>query len=330
MFKIVDLIIPTYKARETLPSALDSLVAQTKKLFIVTIVQDADGEDYTDIIQKYRERGLVIRHLQMEENGGPGAARQYGMDTDLKSEFFMFMDADDLLNPRAIEVLSREIKLNNADVITSNFLVTNKDGTSLVMDVESTPCTWCHGKMYRAQYLRDAKIRFLPGLRLNEDSYFNLVAVNTTCNKIKLREVTYIWHRNDNSLTRADGDDGFFIKSWEGYIRSQVWGLKDLGERTKAIEPGLVAATLINIYSHHMKALSELFNSKCRIEDFKDAKAELKLLKDDPNVKNALKDKEFWYYLCRHLMGCEKVGDSVVFYKMRFIDWLKEYIVEAE
>ena len=37
---MVNVIIPTYKARETLPAALDSLVAQTKKMFIVTISQD--------------------------------------------------------------------------------------------------------------------------------------------------------------------------------------------------------------------------------------------------------------------------------------------------
>ena len=40
---IYNIIIPTYKARETLPKALDSLVAQTKDMFLVTIVQDGDG-----------------------------------------------------------------------------------------------------------------------------------------------------------------------------------------------------------------------------------------------------------------------------------------------
>jgi glycosyltransferase involved in cell wall biosynthesis len=327
---MVDIIIPTFRARETLPLALDSLVAQTKKLFIVTIVQDADGEDYTDIIEKYRVRGLKIRLLQMKKNGGPGAARQYGMDTDLKSEFFMFMDSDDLLNPRAVEILSREIKINNADVVTSNFLVIDKDGTSQLMDVDNTPCTWCHGKIYRAQYLRANKIRFLPNLRLNEDSYFNLVAVNSTKNKFKVHEVTYIWHRNDNSLTRAEGGDGFFIKSWENYVRSQVYGLMDLGHNVKVLEPGLVAATLINVYTHHMKALSNLFFSKCKKEDFLLAENELKLLGKNKCVIDAINNEEFWNYLCRHLMACEKVGHNVIFYKMRFVDWLKEYITEAK
>jgi hypothetical protein len=167
-------------------------------------------------------------------------------------------------------------------------------------------------------------------LRLNEDSYFNLVAVNSTKNKFKVHEVTYIWHRNDNSLTRAEGGDGFFIKSWENYVRSQVYGLMDLGHNVKVLEPGLVAATLINVYTHHMKALSNLFFSKCKKEDFLLAENELKLLGKNKCVIDAINNEEFWNYLCRHLMACEKVGHNVIFYKMRFVDWLKEYITEAK
>ena len=53
MFNIV---IPVYKARDTLPELLNCLTAQTYKMFIVTISQDGDGEDYSDIIQEYRKR----------------------------------------------------------------------------------------------------------------------------------------------------------------------------------------------------------------------------------------------------------------------------------
>ena len=38
VINIVNVIIPTWHAKETLPSALDSLVAQTKKMFAITIV----------------------------------------------------------------------------------------------------------------------------------------------------------------------------------------------------------------------------------------------------------------------------------------------------
>ena len=110
MIKIVDVIIPTYKARETLPKALDSLVAQTKKLFIVTIIQDGDGEDYSDIIEEYRRRGLQLFLISLKENKGPGGARQAGIDANKMCDYLMFLDADDMLMPRAIEILYHEAK----------------------------------------------------------------------------------------------------------------------------------------------------------------------------------------------------------------------------
>ena len=324
---MVDIIIPTYKARHTLPAALDSLVAQTKKMFIVTIVQDCDGEDYTDILEEYKRRGLKIRLIRMDKNGGPGLARQRGMDTDPLSEFFMFMDADDILNPRAIELLSREIKLNNADIGVSNFMVDRTADLCPVMDVDNTPCTWCHGKIYRAKYLRDMNIRFHPDLRLNEDSYFNLVAVNCTKNKVKIHETTYLWKQTSDSLTRKDGEIGFFVKSWAQYIFSQVRGLEDIISRIGEIDPCLVGATLINIYGHHMKAISSTCAEQCK-GDFDYVKKELARLGRNEIIIDAIHSENFWKYIAGALKGCEMFGGNLIFYNMRFCDWIKAYIVE--
>ena len=52
---MVNVAIPVYKARSTLPYCLNSLVAQTKNMFLVTLVQDGDGEDYSDIIEEYTQ-----------------------------------------------------------------------------------------------------------------------------------------------------------------------------------------------------------------------------------------------------------------------------------
>ena len=95
-------------------------------MFIVTIVQDCDDEDYTDIIKTYKERGLKCRLIKTPQNMGPGVARQYGMDSDRMSDYFMFVDSDDILMPRAVEVLSREIQINKKDLVASDFLVERK------------------------------------------------------------------------------------------------------------------------------------------------------------------------------------------------------------
>lgn len=47
---MIEVIIPVYNALDTLPKALDSLVAQTKNNFIVCLSIDGDGLNYDNII----------------------------------------------------------------------------------------------------------------------------------------------------------------------------------------------------------------------------------------------------------------------------------------
>lgn len=318
---MVDVIIPTYKARETLPKALDSLVAQTKKMFIVTIVQDCDHEDYTDIIEEYKRRGLQIRFIPLQNNKGPGGARQAGMDSDKMCDYFMFLDADDMYAPRAIELLYREAKLHDADIVSSDFIAEREATPGTLMDVYTAPVTWCHGRIYKAKYLKDNNIRFLDGLRVNEDAYFNLIAHNCTKNKYKIKEITYIWRDNKNSLTRKLNKEEFFKATWDSYIWSQVEALLKLIEMNGKIPPDLLGATFLYVYHYWMIA------KHYKVIDDSITK-ELCKLKNNPVLVETILEESFWVYIVENLKGCTFWEEDVIFYQQRFCDWLKEYIVE--
>jgi len=323
---MIDVIIPTYRARDLLPQALDSLVCQTKKMFITTIVQDYDGEDYSDIIKEYTKRGLKIRLLKTPENGGPGMARQYGMDKDTMSTYFMFLDADDIMMPRAVEILSREAQTNNADLVAGNFISEQAHSPGIVMYADSVPCTWTHGKIYNAKYLRDNNIRFIKGLRYNEDSYFNLVAHNCTKKKYTVNEVVYLWRQNPNSLTRTEGinQSKFFFKSWEMYIYGQVEGMLKILELRDVIEPSLLAATLANIYSHEMRAIHYNLNTDL-------ADSYLSKLKENEKIQEAIDTDKFWKAIASSLKACILTNDNtLIFFKQRFPDWLNERIIKEK
>ena len=289
-------------------------------MFIVTIVQDCDDEDYTDIIKTYKERGLKCRLLKTPQNVGPGMARQYGMDSDRMCEYFMFVDADDILMPRAVEVLSREIQINKKDLVSSDFLVEKNHSTPVLLKASQTPCTWTHGKIYSAKYLRDKNIRFLKDLRLNEDSYFNLVAHNCTKEKIIVPEVTYLWRDNKNSLTRREGS--FFLESWTMYIRSQVEGLlKIIDILGSEIDPSLVGLTIINIYKHFMRAIYES-------ADLEEAINIIRKLKDSEVIQDKIDTEEFWRTVAKNLTACSfKEENELFFFTQRFPDWLNRYVL---
>ena len=320
---MVNVIIPTYKARETLPAALDSLVAQTKKMFITSIVQDCDGEDYSDIIEEYRRRGLQIYVFGTPVNGGPGVARQVGLDHNSMCDYVMFMDSDDMLMPRAIDALYREAKGNNADVVISSFMIEQNHQPARLCDSETTPVTWTHGKIYKHKYLIDNKIRFPSDLRLNEDSYFNLVAVNSTKQKFRIPEVTYLWRDNPNSLTRDKQEISFFEKSWEQYILGQARGLVDIERITEGAgpDPGLFAATLNNMYQHFMQAMYHNLDTST-------AKEYCKILQASSMFRKAIDTSDFWKVVNEVLRGSMLADDSIIFFKMRFCDWLDEYVLK--
>jgi glycosyltransferase involved in cell wall biosynthesis len=243
---MLNVIIPVYKARETLSDTLNSLCAQTNHRFITTVVVDCDNEDYTAIHEKYSHL-LALRWIERDVNGGPGAARQTGLDANATSypmcDYVMFVDADDMLLPRAVDVLYNEAKKNFADIVSANIMCEDEGKTINVLDA-SIYLTWCHAKIYRAAFLQENNIRFLDQLRANEDCYFNLVAHLLTTKKYGIDESLYLWRKNPNSITRS-GTGNFHIDHNPEYLYSQVMAARRIGKAKTFYRLG---PTFCNIY----------------------------------------------------------------------------------
>lgn len=86
------------------------------------------------------------------------------------------------------------------------------------MSSDSNTITWMHGKIYKRQFLIEKDLRFREDLRLNEDAYFNMVAMHVTNNKAIIDEPLYIWRDYKNSITRRDMRRDYFGKSYYDYI----------------------------------------------------------------------------------------------------------------
>ena len=320
---MLEIGVPVYKARDTLPKGLDSLLAQTKDNFIVCLSIDGDNEDYSDIIEEYRRRGLKIRVINAEENGGPGAARQRILDTT-QCDYIMFMDADDMLLPRAVELLYVQAKIQNLDIVRSSFIKEERRGGDRYITKDVNTITWFHGKIYRVAYLKEIGIRFLPGLRTDEDAYFNFVAWNSTKTRGELNEMTYIWRDNPNSVTRCDNRREYFSRTYNNYIRSQVEGLKTLHKVNKNSNPSLIAQTLINIYYYYM-------NARFLNLPLEETHAMISSLADEEWMPTFLSLSEVWTEVVQTVKAGAIYEDKyVVFYSETFYDWAMRLLKKHE
>ena len=314
---MVNIIIPIYNARETLPKTLDSLVAQTKNLFMVTLVQDADNIDYSDIVEEYRHRGLNITLEVLSENVGPGLARQRGIDMSSQFEYVMFLDSDDLLQPRAIDVLTREVKKNDLDILSSSFVV-ERPGVDTYVKGDGSASTWVLGKIYRRAYLVDNNIRFAENIRLNEDSYFNLVALNCTDKKSYVDEPLGVRRYYEKSLTQIGKEKNeFFFKANHLYIYGQIKGMLDIEKICGKVNPGTYGQTMINIYESMMKQEAYGLSHDFYIDILQE-------LVDTESFKKFFSISQNWLWIADRLKACGKEGNDIIFYHKTFREWFEE------
>jgi len=246
-------------------------------------------------------------------------ARQRVLDTT-QCEYIMFMDSDDMLMPRSVEILSNAMRTKEPfDIVRSSFIREEKNKQDIFMPQNIGTITWFHGKIYRVQYLRDINLSFLP-LRTDEDAYFNLIAWNSTTKRGELSEITYIWRSNPNSLTRKTGTKEYFTQTYMNYITSQVEGLKKLYDVNQRISDELVAQTLINIYNYYMQARFYQVDERFMDEI-------ISTLKQEVWMWVFLQRGANWIHIANNLKaGAVYDNEFVVFYQETFNDWAKRLL----
>ena len=120
MTPLVSIIIPVYKAEHTLPACLAQLKAQTYRHLQIIFVDDCSPDGGLVYLKgqkpQLEELGMEVDILHHEVNQGVASARNTGLSAT-RGEYVYSVDADDELDPRAIQ-LSRQ-ELISSDVSTT-------------------------------------------------------------------------------------------------------------------------------------------------------------------------------------------------------------------
>lgn len=100
----VSVIIPCYRCRDTVARALDSALSQTFPPEEILLIDDASGDGSLAFLRGLEERHRPrVRVIALNENGGPGLARNAGWEAATQP-WIAFLDADDAWHPRKLEI----------------------------------------------------------------------------------------------------------------------------------------------------------------------------------------------------------------------------------
>ena len=111
----ISVIMPVYNAGAYLAPAIESVLGQTLRDLELIIVDDVSTDGSLDVARGYAARDSRVRVMAMENNGGPGIARNRGIEA-ARSEYLGFMDSDDLMPPDAFQNLYDFAAKENLDI----------------------------------------------------------------------------------------------------------------------------------------------------------------------------------------------------------------------
>lgn len=104
---MISIIIPAYNAEKYIKETLDSIIAQDYKDFEIILVDDGSTDNTASIMQDYQsgkqsnENDIQIIIMHTSHNG-VASARNIGMSV-ATGQYFMFFDADDIMEPCCLD-----------------------------------------------------------------------------------------------------------------------------------------------------------------------------------------------------------------------------------
>lgn len=108
MSDLVSIIIPTFNRAQIIGETIESALEQSHRDIEILVVDDGSTDDTDAVIRRFIARDPRVSYHR-QENRGVGTARQLGFERS-RGAYIQFLDSDDLLSPRKIELQVEALK----------------------------------------------------------------------------------------------------------------------------------------------------------------------------------------------------------------------------
>ena len=261
----LSVIIPAYNAEKYINRCVDSVERAIHNIDSEIIIIDDGSQDRTSAVcHELALRYTNIRTITMNDDG-VSAARNRGMELAC-GKYISFVDADDIVSSDMFVRLISEAEENDADIVGCEFFqwtddmldsVTQDIAKTTTESITYTPSQYitgeilkgnsrCWSKIYRLAMLKNADVKFLPGLTIGEDMLFVVQATKASSKIIELKNYKgYGYYINPKGAINRPFTPEYMdqIKCWELVEAELENSLSSL--HTKAIMAIMLVASKI-------------------------------------------------------------------------------------
>lgn len=238
---LISIIVPVYNAEKTLHICLESLSSQTYKEVQIIFINDCSTDKSLEVLEKFKAQSqFEIEIINHEVNRGVAAARNSGLDV-VRGEYIYFVDADDEIDPDALELSINQSEKNNLDILGFSWYLTfEKNERKMKQPNFETPLDAIEKMMrgtmrwnlwlflFKTKLFVENNIRFMEGKNMGEDL---MVAIKLFSNAEKVayldRHFYHYGQSNTASLTKTYSDSHIEqvtanVSEVENYLKSSV------------------------------------------------------------------------------------------------------------
>ncbi len=256
---LISVIVPIYNVEYYLNKCVSSIVSQTYNNLEIILVDDGSLDNCPKMCDEWHEKDkrIVVIH---KENGGLSDARNAGMEI-VKGEYVSFVDGDDYIDERYIEVLYCNLVNNGVQVSQVDFFYEQEmsekcnsiEKVSVISSIEAIRNYYlllsprmnisACAKLYSKSVIGD--FRFPVG-KTHEDQFFTpQVVINSKGIAISNQKL-YCYVNRENSIMHI----GFSEKRWDN-----IWAVEQCIEEYRKNNIDLVAPAI-----HYKKKTIAKFN----------------------------------------------------------------------
>lgn len=213
----ISIVVPVYNVEKYLNKCISSILEQSFIDFELILVDDGSNDNSGKICNQYKGKDSRIRVIH-QENSGLSAARNIGIETS-QGIYITFIDSDDFIHPKMLEVLYNNILENKADISTCEYhivcegaevskgfgknnitLYNNIEGVKKIVEKSLASMIVACCKLYRRELFYD--IRY-PAGKYHEDEFVTYKLLYKSSKIVATDAKLYYYVQRSNSITNT-------------------------------------------------------------------------------------------------------------------------------
>ena len=130
----VSIIIPIFNAEKFLNRSISSVMNQTYNNIEIILVNDGSTDNSQKLCEKFLKEDKRIQLINCENNG-VSFARNLGLERST-GEYIFFLDSDDYIAQKTIEIMVKKANENDADIVKINHFNTYPNGKEKINNLD--------------------------------------------------------------------------------------------------------------------------------------------------------------------------------------------------